>query len=834
VATLVFEVCCDAEAPTVSKTSRGRVTAERLAHLQAATAKLAAALTVKDLSNALLSIAEDALKASAGVVYLTAPDGALRLQASRGAPASSTRRWQVLARDAPVPLAVAIATGAPVFLGTRADIADRYPAIANGGMPTALMQAAAALPLVHGGRVLGGFAVSFDSEREFDDDERSWLTSIAAQAAVAADRARLVDDLTKTVRLNELFVGVLAHDLRAPVAAIATAAEIIRMRAANLTGESVADPRNAKAANRIVASSERMARMIDQMLDFTRLRIGGGLPMDAKPAELASLIYQVAGEVDDGSPGVTVTVDDVGDTRGSWDADRLSQMLSNLIGNAVQHGRPADGVRVLVDGMDAKVVRVRVHNMGAIPGELLPKLFDPLAAGERRQGRTGGLGLGLFIAKEIVAAHGGQLSVRSNEADGTTFTVTLPRSLAVPPAVERPQPSLPTEAPILLPPPARPLTIDDERFRLLVDAVKDYAIFMLDPTGRVATWNVGAERIKGYAAAEIIGQHFSRFYEQHDIEAGKCERELEIAAREGRCEDEGWRLRKDGTRFWANVVITALRNPDGELVGFAKVTRDRTEHRNLEQEQLRLTRAEEAIRLRDEFLSLASHELKTPLTVLQLQLDMLTARMDASDAKLALKLRRASQSSERLGNVVESLLDVSRIATGRFALGLKQFDLVENAAVIIEALRPAAAHAGSELSLEAEHSVVGTWDPLRLEQVLTNLLSNAIKYGAGSAIRVSVQRRGDEVTLEVRDHGPGIPETHIGRLFQRFERGTASLRNYAGLGLGLYLIHEIVHAHGGSVAVENAEGGGARFRVHLPIRSALVSPSGSILRPETN
>jgi PAS domain S-box-containing protein len=828
-----FDAMLRAEDFHVSKASVARVTAERLAHLQAATAKLAAALTVKDLSSVLLSIAEDALKASAGVVYLIEPDGELRLQASRGLPAVSVQRWQVLPRDAPVPLAAAIVAGSPVFLRTRAEIAERYPVTANGGMPSARLQAVAALPLIHGGRVLGGFAVSFDHARAFDDDEQRWLTGVVTQAAVAADRARLVDDLTKTVRLNELFVGVLAHDLRSPLAAIGTAAEIIRLRAANLTGESVADPRNGKAADRIVASSERMGRMIDQMLDFTRLRIGGGLPLDAKPTQLAPLINQIAGEVGDGSPNVTVTVDDVGDTRGTWDADRLSQMLSNLIGNAVQHGRREDGVRVLVDGMDSAVVRVRVHNMGAIPGDLLPKLFDPLTAGERRRERARGLGLGLFIAKGIVAAHGGELSVRSNETDGTTFTVSLPRSLAPLPAADPPELSLPLDAPIRMPAPQQPLAMDDERFRLLVDAVKDYAIFALDPSGRVATWNDGAERIKGYAAAEIIGQHFSRFYEQHEISAGKCERALELAARDGRFEDEGWRLRRDGTRFWANVVITALRNPGG-LVGFAKVTRDLTERRKLEHEQLRLARAEEAIRLRDEFLSLASHELKTPLTVLQLQLDTVMARIDATDAKLAIKLQRASQSSERLGNLVESLLDVSRIATGKFALGLKQFDLVENAAGIVDALRPAAALAGSELSLEAERPVVGTWDPLRLEQVLTNLLSNAIKYGAGSAIRVSVQRRADEVTLEVRDHGPGIPETHIGRLFQRFERGTASLRNYGGLGLGLYLIQEIVQAHGGSVGAENAEGGGARFRVRLPIEATLASSLASIVTPETN
>ena len=165
--------------------------------------------------------------------------------------------------------------------------------------------------------------------------------------------------------------------------------------------------------------------------------------------------------------------------------------------------------------------------MGAIPPDLLPTLFDPLTVGERRRDRTRGLGLGLFIAKEIIAAHGGQLSVRSNEADGTTFTISLPRSLAAADhaASEPALPTSPPEAAKRMPPPAKhPATAtDEERFRLLVESVKDYAIFMLDPTGRVATWNVGAERIKGYTADEIIGQHFSRFYEQHEVDAGKCE-----------------------------------------------------------------------------------------------------------------------------------------------------------------------------------------------------------------------------------------------------------------------------------------------------------------------
>src|SRR5262249_25010883 len=147
-----------------------------------------------------------------------------------------------------------------------------------------------------------------------------------------------------------------------------------------------------------------------------------------------------------------------------------------------------------------------------------------------------------------------------------------------------------------------------------------YAIFMLDPSGRVASWNTGAERIKQYTANEIIGRHFSLFYPEEDVRAVKPKRLLEIASREGRYEEEGWRLRKDGTRFWASVILTATRDHSGRLRGFAKVTRDLTERKRADDERARLIRTEEAVRLRDEFLSIASHELRTPLTALKLHL----------------------------------------------------------------------------------------------------------------------------------------------------------------------------------------------------------------------
>ena len=358
----------------------------------------------------------------------------------------------------------------------------------------------------------------------------------------------------------------------------------------------------------------------------------------------------------------------------------------------------------------------------------------------------------------------------------------------------------------------------EARFRLLVESVKDYAIFMLDPTGHVQTWNVGARRIKGYEAGEIIGQHFSRFYAPEEVLAGKCELELEAAVRDGRFEDEGWRVRKDGSRFWANVVITSLRDSNGELVGFAKVTRDLTERRALEDERVGRARAEEALRLRDDFLTLASHELRTPLTVLQMQLEGLRQLLGEGDGKVSVKLRRAAHSTERLGRLVEALLDASHLTTGKLTLVKEPVRLGAVVSSVVDDLEPIATRARCELRVAIDDDVAGVWDRLRLEQAVGNLLSNAIKYGAGKPIEIAAGARGEDAVLDVRDHGPGIPGVDPGRLFRRFERAVP-LRNYGGLGLGLYLVQEIVEAHGGTVMAQNAESGGARFELRLP-RSA--------------
>ena len=273
----------------------------------------------------------------------------------------------------------------------------------------------------------------------------------------------------------------------------------------------------------------------------------------------------------------------------------------------------------------------------------------------------------------------------------------------------------------------------EQRVRLLVENVRDYALFMLDPEGRVASWNVGAERINGYSAQEVIGSSLARFYPPEDVRAGKPDLELRVASETGRFEEEGWRIRKDGTRFWANAILTAIRDANGELRGYAKVVRDLTERRKGDEERLRLIQAQEAVRLRDEFLSIAAHELRTPLTALLLQLQSMEKAKRSSPGP-------ALRSARRLAGLVEMLLDVSRIATGRLELSKEDVDLVQLARDAIDRYSDEARRVGSEVLLEGDASVRGSWDALRLEQVFANRTSQSSTPTVPTARRRSRSR----------------------------------------------------------------------------------------------
>lgn len=278
------------------------------------------------------------------------------------------------------------------------------------------------IPLVAEGRLIGKFMVYYDAPCQIASHEFEMARAIANHVAAAFARFAAIEQLERTVRFNEMFTGMLGHDLRNPLAAIVNGAQLVMLREES--------ERIAKPLGRILNAGERMSRMIDQLLDFTRIRVGTGIPLCRTAIDLRVVLRQVQEEMDSASPRWDLRVHHEGDTTGVWDGDRLSQVFSNLLANALEHGVPGRACTVTVDGAADSVLRVQVHNDGAIPNELVPRLFDPMTGTERRSKGSRGLGLGLFITRQIVHAHGGSIDVSSSEEHGTTFTMVLPRATA--------------------------------------------------------------------------------------------------------------------------------------------------------------------------------------------------------------------------------------------------------------------------------------------------------------------------------------------------------------------------------------------------------------------
>ena len=351
----------------------------------------------------------------------------------------------------------------------------------------------------------------------------------------------------------------------------------------------------------------------------------------------------------------------------------------------------------------------------------------------------------------------------------------------------------------------------DDLFRLLVAQVKDYAIFHLDPNGIVMSWNAGAEHIKGYRADEIIGDHFSRFYPEEAIRAGWPKTELELATRDGRFEDEGWRVRKDGTMFWANVVLTALRDDTGALRGFAKVTRDLTERRRME-------RLEADARQMGEFVAMLAHELRNPLAPIRSAVSV--ARHPSADAaRVGWALEVIDRQSGHLSRLVDDLLDVSRVTRGQVRLERRRMRLGEIVDAAVEAVQPTMTQREHTLTVHRLADPVVRGDPVRLTQVVTNLLANAGKYTSpGGRIEIELDGDDESARVSVRDNGAGISPELLPRIFDIFTQEKRSLdRAEGGLGLGLAIAKRLVDMHHGSLRAHSVGPGcGSEFVIELP------------------
>lgn len=364
----------------------------------------------------------------------------------------------------------------------------------------------------------------------------------------------------------------------------------------------------------------------------------------------------------------------------------------------------------------------------------------------------------------------------------------------------------------------------EQRFRLLVESVTDYAIFMIDPQGYVQSWNAGATRIKGYAPEEIIGRHFSVFYPPELVAADWPAHELRVARSNGRYEEEAWRMRKDGSRFWANVLITPVYDAAGTLQGYAKITRDLTQRKQIEA-------LEDAGRKMDEFMAMLGHELRNPLAPIRNAVQVMRM-FRLGDAKLEWCRDVIDRQVEHLGRLVDDLLDVNRITTGKILVMREQIELsaaleraVESSMPLINARR----HTLDVSLTDKSPQVEG--DLMRLAQVFLNLLNNAAKYTPeGGRIRLASSVEEGNAVVRVSDNGVGITPELLPRIFDLFVQGTRTIeRAEGGLGIGLTLVREIVRLHGGTISAESAGSGlGSEFTVRLPL---IVSKSAEPPRP---
>ena len=314
-----------------------------------------------------------------------------------------------------------LAQGLPtLFLPeTRSSFIDAFIKLADG---VRHFSTETVLQTLTGRRIEVALTMSFPSSDDAAERVLVTITDISAQKFAEGLREARVAEMERAVRFSEMFIGILGHDLRNPLNAITMAASLI----------SRAEPNAAKPATRILTSAGRMERMIAQLLDFTRVRLGRGIPLDRTSVDLSEVCRVTIGELETATD-CEVRLEQEGDTNGNWDRDRLAQLVSNLVANACHHGKQGSPVMVRLDGTAAERVRLEVRNQGTIPSELMPVLFEPMrskTAGQRTR-KQAGLGLGLYITQQIVLAHGGEIRVESDETQGTRFFITLPR---LPPA----------------------------------------------------------------------------------------------------------------------------------------------------------------------------------------------------------------------------------------------------------------------------------------------------------------------------------------------------------------------------------------------------------------
>lgn len=343
------------------------------------------------------------------------------------------------------------------------------------------------------------------------------------------------------------------------------------------------------------------------------------------------------------------------------------------------------------------------------------------------------------------------------------------------------------------------LRASDDRLQFLVDAVTDYAIIALDRAGTIESWNTGAQRLKGYSSDEALGRHFSIFYTAKDRDNGVPQTLLGRARAEGSCNDTGWRVRKDGSQFWGDIVINAVHDDHGNLTGFVKVVRDLTEQHRLELSQ-------------DSFYNVFEHDFRVPITAIKGFAELIG---EAEPADVAYLAERIESNADRLLRMAQELVDYAKLRSGLAQINVETLDMSALARRSVANLAQTAGNHRVRVTADAPVHVLA--DPAALDRVITNLVMNALKYSrADSEINLVCTQVEDAGVLSIVDHGRGIDERDLGSIFLEFERGRLAQPD-SGTGLGLASVHRLLDRQHGTVAITSEVGVGTIVTVELPL-----------------
>ncbi|QRK13404.1 response regulator [Archangium violaceum] len=735
---------------------------------------------------------------------------------------------------------------------------ERRVALA-GGPYRAPIRSALVIPIASSGQTapLGVLVAGVSPNRALDEGYRSFYELLAGQVSVALRNAQAYEEerrraeaLAELDRAKTTFFSNISHEFRTPLTLMLGPTEHLLEGRAGAVSESV------RAELQLIhRNAERLLRLVNALLDFSRLE-AGRIEASYAPTDFSTLSADLASSFRSAveRAGLKLLVDCPPLSQPVYlDKELWEKVVLNLVSNAFKFTHKGE-ISVQTHEREGRAVLIVRDTGTGIPASELPRIFERFHRVRDAHSRTHeGTGIGLALVRELVQLHGGTVSVDSTEGRGTTFTVEIPLGSAhlsqerisaprglpstatgATPYVEEALRWTPDEAPRREAP--HPAKANEPRARVLLADdnadMRDYIRRVLSPHFEVEAVADGQAALESALShppelvlSDVMMPRLDGVGLLRALRAAPHTKDLPILLLSARA---GQEATLEGLESGADDYLVKPFSAR-ELLARVRSNLERVRmRRDVARERARVESLMEALRARDDFLTVASHELKTPLTAFQLNLNAIERGLSrTSEHNIGDRLDVARHSVRRLARLIETLLDVSQLTTGRLQLMPEPVDLSTLVGEVVANTQEEARKLKTPLSVRIESPLAGHFDPDRMEQVVHNLLSNALKFGQGRPVEISLRSEGNVVQLSVVDHGIGIPPADRARVFERFERAVP-VRNYGGLGLGLWVTRQVVEAHQGTILIEETPGGGATFHVRLPRNGQAGNASSAV------